>query len=143
MNPEQVLNLIVELLYETVAGSKGQRVEWNEPKHVGPLARRLVSKCHDFLDPVSKCRLDPDPEFEIRAAIAANETDNLLLSVECAWRIPGGTEKYQIHRDAYEVPAKAEAANLLDIRAWYESQLGTCRERIEVVLQAKIKKIGR
>jgi len=128
MNPDLVLDLIVELLNnETAADIKGRRVEWNEPKPDGRWARRLVSKCHQSLD----------LEFEIRATVDAN----LLVSVECAWRILGGTEKRQIHRADYKVAA--EAANLLGIKDWYEGQLRTCHKSIEDVRRAKIEKIGR
>ena len=123
MKPEEVPNFFVELLSETVELLS----EWNEPKFQGPLAITLVSKRHQ----------SRDLEFEIRAAVDANGT----LSVKCAWRILGGTEKHQIHRELYEVAANA--ANLRDTREWYERQLVTCREKMEVVRQAKIAKIGR
>ena len=84
VNPDQVVNIIDELLYEKVAQSIEIRKD-------GPLARTVVIKCYRPLG------LD----FEIRA-VAADDGGNSLRSVEFTSNVIGGRNPQTHHSATYD-----------------------------------------
>ena len=113
MNPEQVVNIIDQMLYEIVAQSVEIR------KDV-PGARTLAIKSYRALG------LD----FEIRA-VAADDSSNSLRSVEFTSNVIGGRNPQTHHAVTYAGPAPGKPDNLVDIRDWYRGQFDTCLKMID------------